>query len=102
MVKRRKPLLRPRKKPQRIWRSQLYIRQHRQAAGMSLAELAKAIDKTKGLLSQIENGRSAASPETLEDLADFFGLQHVGKLFEPPNEIKVPLGYRRIISLVPK
>src|SRR5262245_65221999 len=92
MVKRRRPLLQPRKKPQRLWRSQLYIRQHREARGLSLTELAEAIGKTKGLLSLIENGHSAASPETLEDIAAYFGLAHVGLLFEPP----LPAGWRRI------
>lgn len=97
MIKRRKPLLQPRKAPQRIWRSQLYIRQHREARGISQTDLAKAIGKTKGLVSQIEAGRSAASPETLEDIAVYFGLAHVGMLFEPP----VPLGWRRLVSIVP-
>jgi DNA-binding XRE family transcriptional regulator len=73
-------------------------REHRQAAGLTLTELAKAIGKTKGMVSQIENRQSAASSQTLEDIADFFGLAHVGLLFEPP----VPKGWRRIASIVPK
>jgi transcriptional regulator with XRE-family HTH domain len=96
-MKRRRPLLQPRKKPQRVWRSQLYIRQHRTAAGITLTALAAAVGKSKGMLSQIENGRSAASPETLEDIAAYFGLAHVGMLFEPP----VPKGWRRIMSIIP-
>ena len=92
MIKRRKPLLQRPKRPQRLWRSQLFIREHRQARGLSLTTLAREIGKSKGLLSQIENGLSAASPETLEDLADYFGLPHVGLLFEPP----LPHGWRRL------
>ena len=98
MIKRRKKLLQPRKKPQRIWRSRLYIREHREAHDVTLSELAKAISKTKGLLSQIENGQCGASPETLEDIAEFFGLLHPGMLFEPP----APVGWRRMISIVPE
>ena len=98
MIRRRRPLLQPRKKLQRIWRSKLYIREYRQAHGLSLTEFAKAIGKTKGMVSQIENRQSAASSKTLEDIADFFGLPHPGLLFEPP----VPKGWRRIVSIVPK
>jgi transcriptional regulator with XRE-family HTH domain len=94
MVKRRKS----RKKPQRIWRSRLYIREHRESRDVTLTELAKAIGKTKGLLSQIENGLCGASPETLEDIAAFFKLTHVGMLFEPP----APVGWRRTVSIVPE
>ena len=75
-----------------MWRSQLYIGHHREARGLSLTELAEAIGKTKGLLSLIESGRCGASPETLEDIAEYFGLAHVGLLFEPP----LPAGWRRI------
>jgi transcriptional regulator with XRE-family HTH domain len=42
-----------------VWRSQLYIRQHREARGISLTALAKAVGKSKRMISQIENGRSA-------------------------------------------
>jgi transcriptional regulator with XRE-family HTH domain len=89
--------LQRRKKPQRLWRSQLYIRHHRAAAGINLTALAAAIGKSKGLVSQIEHGYCAASPETLEDIAAYFGLAHVGMLFEPP----VPKGYRRQTIIVP-
>jgi len=98
MIKRRKPLLQPRKAPRRIWRSRLYIREHRDARDISLTELAKAIGKSKGLVSQIENGLCGASPETLEDIAKFFGLLHVGMLFEPP----APIGWRRQVHIVPE
>jgi DNA-binding XRE family transcriptional regulator len=98
MIRRRRPLFQPRKKVRRIWRSRLYIREYREAAGLTLTEFAKAIGKTKGMISQIENRQSAASAETLEDIADFFGLAHVGLLFEPP----VPKGWRRMVSIVPK
>jgi transcriptional regulator with XRE-family HTH domain len=83
-----------RKKPQRMWRSRLYIRERREARGMTLTGLARAIGKSKGLLSHIENGYCGASPETLEDIAEFFGLLHVGRLFEPP----MPEGYRRHVN----
>jgi transcriptional regulator with XRE-family HTH domain len=97
MIKRRKPLLQPRKIPQRIWRSRLYIREYRERSGITLTELAAAIGKSKGLVSQIESGRCGASPETLEDIAVFFKLQHVGQLFDPP----APAGYRRQMIIVP-
>jgi transcriptional regulator with XRE-family HTH domain len=74
----------PRKKPQRLWCSRLYIRELRESGGVKLTELAQAIGKTKGLISQIENGRCAGSVQTLEGIAKFFGLAHVGQLFEPP------------------
>ena len=50
------------------------MREHREAAGLTLTEFAKAIGKTKGMVSQVENRQSAASSKTLEDIADFFGL----------------------------
>jgi DNA-binding XRE family transcriptional regulator len=93
----RMAVLQPRKKPRRVRRSQLYIRQYRKARGISLTALANEIGKTKGLLSQIENGHSAPSLETLEDIAQVFRLAHAGMLFEPP----VPNGWRRIMSIVP-
>src|SRR5215472_8009268 len=100
MTKRRKTepaKLHRRYKPVRIWRSRLYIIEHREARGITSAELAKAIGKSAGLLSQIENGRCGASPETLEDIAQLFGLDHVGMLFEPP----APAGWRRQVHIVP-
>ena len=97
MIKRRTPLLQPRKKTRRLWRSRLYIRELRQSRDVTLTELAKAIGKSKGLLSQVEAGLCAASPETLEDIKDYFGLLHVGMLFEPP----APVGWRRTVSIVP-
>lgn len=87
----------PRLKPEQKRRSTLYLRAHRQARGLSQTALAKAIGKTKGLLSQIESGRAQASLQTMEDIASYFGLAHVGMLFEPP----VPAGWRRITAIVP-
>ncbi len=78
MIKRR------RKKPKRLWRTVLYVRQHREARNISVSELARQIGKTKSMISQIENGRSAASLETLVDIAEYFRLEHAGKLFESP------------------
>jgi transcriptional regulator with XRE-family HTH domain len=93
MVKSRKSLLPRQKKPQhKIYRSQLYIRAHREARGMTLSELARQIGKTKGLVSQVETGFAAASLQTLEDIAEVFGLEHVGLLFEPP----LPAGWVRV------
>ena len=100
MIKRRKPLLQPRRQ-QRIWRSQLYIRAHRQTARVSLSELAKAIGQTKGNLSSIETGRWGASLETLADIAEYLGLEHAGKLFDPPEHHKIPPGWRRVVSYLP-
>jgi transcriptional regulator with XRE-family HTH domain len=100
MIKRRN-LLQPRKKqrrtPARIWRSRLFIRELREAREVSLTELARGIGKTKGMISQIENGHSAASAETLEDIAEFFGLAHVGLLFEAPAR----KGFRRLVRFIP-
>ena len=75
-------------------RSQLFIRDHRKFHNVSLTELAKGVGKSKGMISQIENGRSGASQETLEDIAEFFGLKHVGLLFEPP----IPEGYKWVLA----
>jgi DNA-binding XRE family transcriptional regulator len=86
-----------RKKPQARVALGPLIRQHREARGISLTALAKEVGKSKGMILQIENGRSAASLETLEDIAESFGLAHVGMLFEPP----VPKGWRRITSIIP-
>jgi transcriptional regulator with XRE-family HTH domain len=98
-VAKRTALLKPRRpKPRRLWRSKLYIRQYREARNVNQAELAKAIGKSGGLISQIESGQSAASPQTLEDIAAFFRLAHVGLLFEPP----VPKGWRRLVHIVPE
>ena len=65
---------------------------------MNQTDLANAIGKSNGLISQIENGLSAASPATLEDIAEFFKLPHVGMLFEPPT----PKGWRRRMIIVPE
>jgi transcriptional regulator with XRE-family HTH domain len=92
----RKPIAARRYKPARIWRSRLYIIEHREARHMTAAALAKAIGKSAGLVSQIESGRCGASPETLEDIAQLFGLDHVGMLFEPP----APPGYRRQVHFI--
>ena len=81
-----------RKRPKRLWRMVLYVRQHREARNISVSELARQIGKTKSMVSQIENGRSAASLETLVDIAECFRLEHAGLLFEPP----VPHGWVRV------
>jgi hypothetical protein len=67
-----------------------------------LAELAKGIGKSKGLLSLIENGHSAGSRETLENIAKFFRLPHVGLLFgraDPPINECGPASKEAALSL---
>ncbi len=50
------------------------VRHHRQACGLSLAELAKRMARSPALLSQIENGLNAPSLGTLQLLAETLHL----------------------------
>jgi len=50
------------------------VRHHRQACGLSLAELAKRMSRSPALLSQIENGLNAPSLDTLQLLAETLRL----------------------------
>lgn len=50
------------------------VRHHRQALGLSLADLAKRVARSPALLSQIENGLNAPSLDTLQLLAEALRL----------------------------
>lgn len=57
------------------------IRDLRLAKGMSLTEVADAIDKSVGYLSQCERGQSEVSISTLKAIADVLGVQ-IGWFFQ--------------------
>jgi transcriptional regulator with XRE-family HTH domain len=68
-----------------MWRSRLFLREHLQRRQISQAKLAELAGKSTAEISLIMRGLSAGSPETLENIADALGLDHVGKLFERPK-----------------
>lgn len=51
----------------------------------SIEGLAELADVSPGLISLIENRKSAGSPESLEKLADALGIS-LGDLFQPPPD----------------
>jgi transcriptional regulator with XRE-family HTH domain len=57
------------------------IRDLRVAKGLSLSEVADAIDKSVGYLSQCERGQSEVSITTLKAIADVLGVQ-IGWFFQ--------------------
>ncbi|MGY2219173.1 helix-turn-helix domain-containing protein [Pseudomonas sp. SDO558_S425] len=71
--------------PSRIDLLALSIKRERQAAGLSLTELAKRAGVAKSTLSQLESGIGNPSIETLWSLATAMGLQ-VTRFFEQPQQ----------------
>jgi transcriptional regulator with XRE-family HTH domain len=65
------------------------LRQWRQENGMTLSDVARAVELSVGYISQIERGLANPSLETLKRLTDVLG-QTVGALFS--NESAAPAG----------
>jgi transcriptional regulator with XRE-family HTH domain len=53
----------------------------RKNAGLSLAEVGKAVDLSHNYLSEIERGKKEPSRETIRDLAEFYNIDE-DELFE--------------------
>ena len=69
---------------QRVWR-RIYLLEWRGKRGLSVEKLGELAGVSPGMISLIENRKSAGSPETLEKLADAMQIS-VGELFAPPPE----------------
>jgi transcriptional regulator with XRE-family HTH domain len=52
-----------------------YIRQAREAAGFSQAELARRLDSHQPAIARLEAGEAPVNMRTLERIADALGLQ---------------------------
>jgi transcriptional regulator with XRE-family HTH domain len=65
---------------QRVWR-QIHLRAWRTHRGLSVEALAERAGVSPGLISQIENGHSAGSPDSLEKLAKALNCE-VGELLD--------------------
>jgi Zn-dependent peptidase ImmA (M78 family)/DNA-binding XRE family transcriptional regulator len=76
------------------------MKQLRQARGMSLGDLAAALDGavTKQALSKYELGKARPSPRMLTQLARVFGIQP-SQLLAPPTFTIEIIGYRRRATL---
>ena len=65
------------------------IRACRLRAGLTLADLAKRSDLTKGALSKIEKGRSSSPISTLMRIADALGVAIADFFAEPQPDLSV-------------
>jgi len=80
------------------------IKQLREEREISMADLAKAINVSRSLISQVENGAAFPSLQTLERIANALGVS-LSKFFqiEPharsEDNVVVRSGERRIINL---
>jgi transcriptional regulator with XRE-family HTH domain len=70
------------------------IRQLRLQHGLTIAEVAERAKISRGMLSKIENGLSATSLETLEQLANALGVT-LSKLFQNYN---LPTGRAQLVK----
>lgn len=66
MIKRAQPP--PRQQAQKVWR-RIYLREWREYRGLSVEALAEKAGVSAGIISLIENRKSAGSPDSLEKLA---------------------------------
>lgn len=66
----------------RVW-TRIYLLEWRVSRGLSVEGLAEKAGVSPGLISLIENRKSAGSPESLEKLANALDIA-MGDLFEPP------------------
>lgn len=64
----------------RVWR-RIYLQAWREKRGLTVEGLAERADVSPGLVSLIENAKSAGSAESLEKLANALGIE-VGELFD--------------------
>lgn len=60
------------------------IREHRIAMGMTLAELAVAMEMNEGYLSGLENGRRRYNQDILEKASKIFGVPPAHLLYKKP------------------
>jgi transcriptional regulator with XRE-family HTH domain len=54
-----------------------YIKQHAKERGVSMREIATAIDITPSYLSEVITGKKRPSPNLLSTLADYFQVSRV-------------------------
>jgi transcriptional regulator with XRE-family HTH domain len=74
---------------EKVW-SRIYLRELREARGLSQEKLADKAGVSYSMISLIESHKSAGSPDTLEALAKALGLE-LGDLFTEPQKGKVLL-----------
>ena len=65
-----------------------YLREWRQAKGLTLEELARRLDTSKGVISRYETFQRNLTVELQFQLADALGIW-VGQLFLPPDQLSV-------------
>lgn len=65
---------------QKVWR-QIFLREWRDKRGLSIEGLAEKAGVSPALISLIENGKSAGSPESLEKLAKALDCE-IGELLD--------------------
>lgn len=70
----------PRLPTKRVWR-RIYLQAWREKRRLTVEALAERADVSPGLISLIENAKSAGSAESLEKLATALGIE-VGELFD--------------------
>ena len=70
--------------PYKVW-NRLYLRDWREFRGLSTEKLAELSGVSPGLISQIENRRSAGSADSLEKLAKALAIE-VGELLDVKPE----------------
>ena len=78
----------PRKRPSTTRRrpARLFIKEHREACGLTQEQLADRLDTTKGVISKLESGQQRYNQDWLEELA--FALDcHVSELYRPPASL---------------
>jgi transcriptional regulator with XRE-family HTH domain len=76
-----------RKKPLRYRR--LYLKEHREAAGLSQEQLAERMDTTKATISRIENGKRDYTGGFLEAAAKALGRADASVFYRPPEQAAI-------------
>jgi transcriptional regulator with XRE-family HTH domain len=61
-----------------------YVREWREARGLTQEDLAQAVGRTKSAISKVENGSRQISQAWFGPLANVLGIR-VGDLFNPPK-----------------
>lgn len=74
------------------WR-RTFIREWREYAGKTLAEMAVAVDYNEGYLSDLEKGIRRYNQDLLEQIADFVGVPTTYLLSRKPPVKGKPLDY---------
>lgn len=70
--------------------TRIFVREWREARGLTQQQLADAIGRDKSVLSKLERGLSGITSATLAALADAFQVS-AAALYEPPPEATRPL-----------